>query len=62
MEWNTEEVYRMICLQSRRENGVAMEDLALVMQKTKEETQDIISQLQLDGLIYHNEDGKYVPL
>lgn len=62
LEWNTDELYRMICLQSRRENGVSLEDLALVMRKTKEETQDMISQLQLEGLVYHNEDGRYVPL
>ncbi|CAJ1947048.1 unnamed protein product [Cylindrotheca closterium] len=62
LEWNAEEVYRMICLQSRGGNGVMMEDLALVMRKTKKDMQAIISRLQLDGLIYHNEDEKYVPL
>lgn len=62
LEWNGEEAYRMICLQSRGGNGVTMEDLARVMQKTKKELQELISQLQLDGLVYHNEDGNYVPL
>mmetsp|Transcript_40414 Transcript_40414/g.97549 ORF Transcript_40414/g.97549 Transcript_40414/m.97549 type:complete len:203 (+) Transcript_40414:3-611(+) len=62
LEWNAEEAYRMICLQSRGGHGVTMEDLALVMQKTKKQMQEMISQLQLDGLIYHNEDGNYVPL
>jgi hypothetical protein len=60
---NANEAYRLICVQTQFEkNGVSLEDLALVMQKSKSTMQEMIQELQITGQIYQNEKGNYVPL
>jgi Mn-dependent DtxR family transcriptional regulator len=44
------------------DNGARMEDLALVMQISKTEMQNMIQELQMNGQVYQNDEGKYVPL
>jgi hypothetical protein len=61
-KFNADEAYRIICLQSRMDNGARMEDLALVMQISKTEMQNMIQELQMNGQVYQNDEGKYVPL
>lgn len=62
VESNADEAYRLICLQSRMEHGVRMEDLAMVMRKTETEMKSMIQELQMNGQVYQNGEGKYVPL
>eukprot|EP00980_Cylindrotheca_fusiformis_P010720 scaffold2402_cov109-Cylindrotheca_fusiformis.AAC.2 len=62
IEINANEAYRIICLQAKLENGVQMEDLALALQKSQLEMKDMVQELQVNGQIYQNDEGKYVPL
>jgi hypothetical protein len=60
---NADEAYRIITLQSHlSKEGVSMEDLASVMQKSESEMKEMIQELQVNGQVYQNEGGKYVPL
>ena len=42
--------------------GILLDDLALVIQKPKGEVQEMIHGLQLEGRIYQNGKGEYLPL
>jgi hypothetical protein len=42
--------------------GILLEDLATVLQKPQREIQEMTEELQLDGKIYQNERGEYLPI
>lgn len=63
IEQNSLEALRLISVNAQlSEDGVSLEDLALVLHKSKHDMQEIIFELQLTGHIYQNTDGNYVPL
>ena len=60
---NTTEAFRLITVNAQLDtNGTSLDDLALVMQKSKEEMTRMLTDLQWNGQIYQNEKGNYVPL
>jgi hypothetical protein len=42
--------------------GIHLDDLTLVLRKSKREIQEMVQHLQLQGRIYQNEKGEYLPL
>jgi hypothetical protein len=42
--------------------GIHLDDLTLVLRKSKKEIQEMVHNLQLHGQIYQNEKGEYLPL
>ena len=42
--------------------GLLLKDLATVLQKSEKDVQEMIEDLQLEGKIYQNERGEYLPL
>mmetsp|Transcript_20430 Transcript_20430/g.44437 ORF Transcript_20430/g.44437 Transcript_20430/m.44437 type:complete len:371 (+) Transcript_20430:102-1214(+) len=42
--------------------GLLLKDLAAVLQKTQRDVQEMTEELQLEGKIYQNERGEYLPL
>ena len=42
--------------------GLLLKDLVTVLQTTEQNVQDMIEELQLEGKIYQNERGEYLPL
>jgi hypothetical protein len=42
--------------------GINLDDLALVLRKSKSIVQEMVHDLQLQGRIYQNEKGEYLPL
>ena len=63
---NSKEAYRLICLQYRLsangKKGVKTKDLAVVMRLPLSEVENMIQELQLNGQVYQNENGNFVPL
>ena len=74
---NAKEAYRLICLQCKLstsgssstgsstttgQNGVSIKDLAIVMQIPVNEMEKMIQELQLNGQVYQNASGNFVPL
>ena len=47
---------------SKDDRGVTIANLALVLDLEPTEVQALVEDLQLDGLIYENEKGSFVPL
>ena len=43
-------------------NGLLLKDLAAVLQKTQRDIQEMTEDLQMEGKIYQNERGEYLPL
>jgi len=43
-------------------DGLLLKDLSIVLQKSERDVQEIIEDLQLEGKIYQNERGGYLPL
>lgn len=63
IKMNANEAFRLICVQSEFEkSGVSVEDLALVMHTPISKMKDYIIELQMNGMIYQNELGNFVPL
>jgi hypothetical protein len=44
------------------QKGVSAKDLALLLDISVEHVQDMIQELQIDGLVYQNQEGGYMPL
>ena len=42
--------------------GLLLKDLAVVLQKSQRDVQEMTEDLQLEGKIYQNERGEYLPL
>lgn len=60
---NSAETLRLITVQAMHDSeGVSMNDLALVMRLPLESMQEMLVTLQLEGQIYQNHLGNYVPL
>lgn len=60
---NAAEALRLITLETQHCNdGVSLEELAMVMQVSPDAMKDMLVELQLDGQIYQNQLGNYVPL
>ena len=60
---NAAEALRLITVQTKHDSdGVSLDDLALVMQLSPESMQEMLVTLQLEGQIYQNHLGNYVPL
>lgn len=53
-------VYELI--ESEAEQGVSVQDLAIVLDLPTEDVQDIIQEFQIQGLVYQNKDGCFLPL
>lgn len=61
VRFDASEVLQMIS-QNQSEGGISLRDLAMVLQVSTEQVQEKIVELQLDGQIYQNQEGGYVPL
>jgi hypothetical protein len=60
---NAAEALRLITVQATHDSdGVSLNDLALVMRLPPETMQEMLVTLQLEGQIYQNHLGNYVPL
>jgi hypothetical protein len=59
-ETTSEDIWEI--MDSNQGEGVSVADLALVLDLRPEQVQPLIEDLQLQGLIYENETGSYVPL
>jgi hypothetical protein len=63
IKMNSNEVYRLICVHTDSDKaGLSAEDLALVMHTPLPKMKDYIVELQLNGMIYQNAEGNFVPL